>query len=144
MAPKKISKTRQKIHQLYEENELANLEANKTRARSFSVGTTTGGIIEVSMRGDYSHLWYLLQPVEAVEMINQLAAASGLEVAMRPRQDFATWRGWDTETPGGTFWIGAAPWQLGEEDRLKIEESKIKNIKSIEPVKDESDVDDKK
>ena len=149
MAPKKTSKTRQKIHQLYEENELANLESNRNRARSFSVGTTTCGILEISMRGDYSHLWYILQPVEAVEIINQLAAATGLEVAMRPRQDFATWRGWDTDTPNGAFWVGAAAWQLKEEDRLKIEETKMKNIKSIEPVnendevKEESEVNDK-
>lgn len=140
MAAKKVSSTRKKIHQLYEENELANLESNKTRARSFSVGTTTGGIIEISLRGDYGHLWYLLQPVEAVEMIHQLAAAAGLEIAMRPRQDFATWRGWDTETPSGTFWVGAAPWQLTEEERLKIEAAKMKNIKAIESTKDEGEL----
>lgn len=138
MAQKKLSKTRQKIHQIYEENELANLESNKYRARSFTVGTTTGGILEVGMRGDYGHLWYLLQPVEAVEIIGQLAAAAGIEIAMRPKQDFSAWRSWDTSLPSSTFWVGAAPWQLAEEERLKLEETKAKNIKALESGEDQS------
>lgn len=137
MAPKKVSKTRQKIHELYEENELANLQQTQTRARSFTVGTTTGGIIEVGMRGDFANLWYLLQPVEAVEIINQLAAAAGLEIAMRPRQDFATWRGWDTSLPPSVHWMGAAPWQLSEEDRAQLEAAKAKNIKAIEQSRED-------
>ena len=137
MAPKKVSKTRQKIHELYEENELANLKQTQTRARSFTVGTTTGGIIEVGMRGDFANLWYLLQPVEAVEIINQLAAAAGLEIAMRPRQDFATWRGWDTSLPPSVHWMGAAPWQLSEEDRAQLEAIKAKNIKAIEQSRED-------
>jgi hypothetical protein len=137
MAQKKLSKTRQKIHQIYEENELANLESNKYRARSFTVGTTTGGILEVGMRGDYGHLWYILQPVEAVEIIGQIAAAAGIEIAMRPKQDFSAWRSWDTSLPNSTFWVGAAPWQLPEEERYKIEEAKAKNIKAIESGEDQ-------
>jgi hypothetical protein len=139
MTQRKVSKTRQKIQSIYEENELASLEQNKSRARSFSVGTTTGGVIEVSMRGDYSNLWYLLQPVEAVEMINQLAAASGIEVAMRPRQDFASWRSWDTSLPGSVHWMGTAPWQINEEEREKLEAAKAKNLKAIEESKNESE-----
>ena len=139
MAQRKVSKTRQKIQNLYEENELASLEQNRTRARSFSIGATTGGIIEVSMRGDYSNLWYLLQPVEAVEMINQLAAAAGIEVAMRPRQDFASWRSWDTSLPPSVHWMGSAPWQLSDEAREQLEAVKAKNIKSIEESKNESE-----
>lgn len=136
MAPKKVSKTRQQIHELYEENELANLKANQTRARSFSVGTTTGGIIEIGMRGDHANLWYLLQPVEAVEIIQQIAAAAGLEVALRPRQDFASWRSWDTSLPPSVHWVGTAPWQLGEQQRAELEAAKAKNIKSIEEAKE--------
>lgn len=139
MAAKKVSKTRQKIHELYEENELANLKQSQTRARSFTVGTTTGGIIEVGMRGDFANLWYLLQPVEAVEIINQLAAAAGLEIAMRPKQDFSTWRGWDTSLPSSAHWIGAAPWQLSEEQREELEAVKAKNIKAIEQSKDDDE-----
>ena len=137
MAPKKVSKTRQKIHEIYEENELANLKQSQTRARSFTVGTTTGGIIEVGMRGDFANLWYLLQPVEAVEIINQLAAASGLEIAMRPKQDFSTWRGWETSLPSSIHWMGTAPWQLNEEQRAELEAVKAKNIKAIEQSKED-------
>lgn len=139
MAAKKVSKTRQQIHQLYEENELANLKQAQTRARSFTVGTTTGGIIEVGMRGDFANLWYLLQPVEAVEIINQLAAAAGLEIAMRPKQDFSTWRGWDTSLPPSVHWVGAAPWQLSNEQRGELEAIKAKNIKAIEQSKDNAE-----
>lgn len=139
MAQRKVSKTRQKIQEIYEQNELASLEQNKTRARSFTIGTTTGGIIEVSMRGDYSNLWYLLQPVEAIEIINQLAAAAGVEVAMRPRNDFASWRSWDTSLPPSVHWMGTAPWQLSDEAREQLEAAKAKNIKSIEESQNESE-----
>jgi hypothetical protein len=138
MAQRKVSKTRQKIQEVYEQNELASLEQNRSRARSFSIGAASGGIIEVSMRGDFSNLWYLLQPVEAVEMINQLAAAAGIEVAMRPRQDFASWRSWDTSLPPSVHWMGSAPWQLSDEAREQLEAAKAKNIKSIEESKNES------
>jgi hypothetical protein len=135
MAPKKISRTRQKIHDVYEENEYASLKQNQTRARSLTVGTTTGGIIEVGMRGDLANLWYLLHPVEAVEIIEQLAAAAGLQVAMRPKQDFTSWRSWDTTIPGCTHWVGAAPWQLSDEQREYLTEVRAKNIQAIEESK---------
>lgn len=131
MTQKKLSKTRQKIHELYEQNELANLLENQTRARSLTIGTANGGIIEVGLRGDNIRLWYLLQPTEAVEIINQLAAAAGLEIAMRPRQDFASWRSWDTSLPPSVQWMGAAPWQLSDEQRAELEAAKAKNIKAI-------------
>jgi hypothetical protein len=137
MAQKKLSKTRQEIHSLYEANELANLKQNQTRARSLSVGTAGGGVIELNMRGDFSNLWYQMQPTEAIEIIGQLAAASGIEIAMRPRQDFASWRSWDATLPASVAWMGAAPWQLSEEDRALLAEHKAKNIKSIE-ASDES------
>lgn len=136
MSPKKISETRKKIHDIYEENEYASLIQGQTRARSLTVGTTTGGIIEVGMRGDHSNLWYLLHPVEAVEIIEQLASAAGLQVAMRPKQDFTTWRSWDTTTPATAHWVGAAPWQLTDEQREHLSEIRTKNIKAIEESKE--------
>ena len=139
MAQRKVSKTRQKIQEVYEQNELAALEQNRSRARSFSIGAASGGIIEVSMRGDYYNLWYLLQPVEGIEIINQLAAAAGVEVAMRPRNDFASWRSWDTSLPPSVHWMGSAPWQMSEEEREKLESVKAKNIKAIEESKNESE-----
>lgn len=138
MAQRKVSKTRQKIQNLYEENELASIQQSQTRARSFTIGSACGGIIEVSMRGDFSNLWYLLQPVEAVEVINQLAAAAGIEVAMRPRQDFASWRSWDTSLPASVHWMGSAPWQLSDEAREQLEEVKAKNLKAIKESENES------
>jgi len=135
MTSKKISETRQKIHDLYEENEYASLKQNQSRARALTIGNTTGGIIEVSMRGDFSHLWYSLHPVEAVEIIEQLAAAAGLQVAMRPKQDFTSWRSWDTTIPGSAHWLGAAPWQLPDEEREYLGEVRAKNVQAIEESK---------
>jgi hypothetical protein len=117
MAQKKLSDTRQKIHEINEQNELANLLENQTRARSLTIGTANGGVIEVGMRGDNSHLWYLLDPTEAVEIISQLAAAAGLEIAMRPRQDFASWRSWDTSLA----WIGDVSWNPSDNQRSELE-----------------------
>ena len=136
MPQKKVSKMRQKIQETYEESEYANIKQNQTRARSFTIGTAGGGIIEVSMRGDFSNLWYLLHPVEAVEMIEQLAAAAGLQVALRSKQDFSSWRSWDTTIPGSAHWIGSAPWQLSDDDRNYLTEMKEKNIKVIEQSKE--------
>jgi len=132
MPQKKLSKTRQEIHKLYEENELANLKQNQTRGRSLTVGTAGGGIVELIIRGDFTSLWYQMQPTEAIEIIGQLAAATGVEIAMRPRQDFASWRSWDPTLPANVAWMGAAPWQLSEEDRALLAEHKAKNIKAIE------------
>jgi hypothetical protein len=105
------SKIREKINQIYEENEYANLVQNKNRSRSITVGTAFGGSVEVSMRGDYHQLWATLQPVEVVELIEQLASGVGLQVAMRPKQDFAAWRGWNVDEDN-RYWAGAAPWQI--------------------------------
>ena len=132
MTKDKKSDTRKKIEQIYEENELANLEQNRTRARSFTIGCAGGGIIEVGLRGDYSNLWYLLQPVEAIEMMYQLAAASGVEIIMRPRNDFSSWRSWDPSINADTYWVGAAAWQLSQEKRELLQEERNKNIKNIE------------
>jgi hypothetical protein len=132
MPQKKLSKTRQEIHRQYEENELADLKQRQTRARSLSVGTAGGGLIELNMRGDFANLWYQMQPTETVELINQLAASIGVEIAMRPRQDFASWRSWDLTLPASISWVGTAPWQLSEEDRALLAEHKAKNIKAIE------------
>jgi len=132
MAQKKLSRTRQKIHDVYEENELASIKQNQTRARSFTLGTANGGVVEINMRGDFSSLWFQMQPTEAVEIIGQLAAAVGVEVAMRPRNDFSSWRSWDPSLPASVQWMGSAPWQLTDEQRLELEAAKSKNIKTIE------------
>lgn len=141
MAQKKLSKTRKEIHAIYEQNELASLKQIQTRANSFSIGTAGGGVIEVGLRGDFANLWYLIQPVESVEIIQQIAAAAGLEVAIRPRQDFASWRGWDTSLPASVFWMGASPNQIEEEERKKLGEVKKQQQekKLLEEQKKEND-----
>lgn len=128
------SEIKKRIEELEDESNLASLKQNQTRARSFTVGSAGGGVLELGMRGDFATLWYLVQPVEVVEIINQLAAAAGLEVATRPRQDYASWRGWDTSLPPSVHWMGAAPWQLSEEDRALL--SEVKQNKKLSESKD--------
>lgn len=71
------------------------LKETDTRARSLTVGTAFGGALEVSMRGDGgAHMWAILQPVEAVEVLHQMAAAVGCHLNLTPRYDFAAWRNW--------------------------------------------------
>ena len=129
---KEISQTRKKIHEFYEEQEYLSIQQNTNRARSVTVGTAFGGIVELIMRSDYATVWAQLQPVEAIELMEQIAAGCGVEIAMRPKQNFSTWRSWDTSLPTSVAWMGAAPWQLSDEQRLELEATKSKNIKAIE------------
>lgn len=65
------------------------------RARSVCVGTAFGGVTEISMRcDDGSTVWALMQPVEAIELIHQLAANVGCHINLQPRRDFSSWRDW--------------------------------------------------
>lgn len=65
------------------------------RARSLTVGTAFGGAVEVTMRrNDASYTYAILQPVEAIEFIHQLAASAGCHIHITPRRDFAAWRNW--------------------------------------------------
>lgn len=85
------------------------LEENRSgdffRARSVSVGTAFGGTVEITMRrNDGTVVWAPLQPVEAIELIHQLAASVGCHLHLTPRRDFAAWR----------------EWQVTEEERLHL------------------------
>lgn len=135
MPKKEESEIRKKINKVYEENEYANLQQNRNRARSVTVGTAFGGTIEINMRGDYHSLWCLLNPVEALELAEQLAAASGVQIAMRPKDDFSAWRGWDVDNVKHIHWKGVAPWQINQEDK-ELEASK--EPKKLPPGKEES------
>lgn len=71
------------------------------RARGITVGTAFGGTVEISMRradGDTTHS--ILQPVEAIEIIHQLAACVGCHLQLVPRNDFASWRDWRVDENG--------------------------------------------
>lgn len=82
------------------------------RARSLTIGNIGGGGVEVSLRNEYNHLHIPLQPVEVIEYIEQLAAAIGVYVALKPKYDFASWRSWD-HMDGDSFVRGSAPDLLG-------------------------------
>lgn len=70
-------------------------QANLNRARGVTVGTCFGGTIELSMRHpNGTVIWTPLQPVEAIELIHQLAASVGCHLILKPRNDFASWRQW--------------------------------------------------
>ena len=120
----------EKLKKLSQEREIHHREVNeKTRARSLTVGTAGGGILEISLRSDYyGAIWYQLHPVEAVEVIGQIAAAAGLEVGIRPRKDFATWRPWDSPLPGSVHWMGTAAYQLKEEEQRTLFEMKKEEL----------------
>jgi len=77
---------------------IENREGDFNRARSVSVGTCFGGSTELLMRMNSGQtVWAAMQPVEVIELLHQLAANVGCHVALKPRQDFASWRKWKTE-----------------------------------------------
>lgn len=83
------------LAELQNEQDVLNFKSNLSRARSVVVGTAFGGLTEVSMRGDGGrNLWCILQPVEVIELIHQLAANAGCHIALKPRDDFSSWREW--------------------------------------------------
>ena len=85
----------EKLRQMESEMDLENRESNRNRARSITVGTAFGGTAEIMMRGDGGrHLWCVMQPVEVVELIHQLAANVGCSADLKPRKDFSSWRDW--------------------------------------------------
>ena len=127
-----VSELRERIELLCAENEYLSLKQNRNRARSITVGTAFGGIVEISMRSDAASVYAQIQPTEGVELIEQLAAGLGIEIAMRPKQDFASWRGWEDvigqRVPLDRIaWKGAAAWQLyeGEELEKKYHENQL-------------------
>ncbi len=115
------SEFRKKINAMAEENEYLNLQQNKNRARSITCGTSFGGTLEINMRGDHHSMWCTMTPVEALELAEQLAAACGVQVALRPKQDFSAWRGWDIENTDFNHLKGSAPFQVA---RLEAEKEK--------------------
>lgn len=86
---------KKKLQDIQRKQDEANFASSLNRARSITVGTCFGGTTELMMRGnDGSVLWCPMQPVEIIELIHQLAANVGCHVALKPREDFASWRQW--------------------------------------------------
>lgn len=76
-----------------------------TRARSVTVGTAFGGTIEISMRRpDNVSVHAILQPVETIELIHQIAAAVGCHIHIKPRSDFSSWRRWNENNSSALGW----------------------------------------
>jgi hypothetical protein len=86
---------KQRLKELEEYKTLRDRMAASTRAMSITVGTAFGGTTEVAMRGESGQtLWCVMQPVEVIELIHQLSANVGCHIALKPREDFASWRQW--------------------------------------------------
>ena len=91
----KKSELNKKIKELHYEQQWRDIQSNSLRARAISVGTLFGGTTEIIMRGDGDlRLWCVMQPVEVIELIHQLAANVGCHIHIQPRKDFASWRDW--------------------------------------------------
>lgn len=83
------------IEDFSRQQDVYNITEAANRARSVTVGTAFGGTTELTMRrGDGSFTFAILQPVEAIELIHQLAANVGCHLQLVPRKDFASWRDW--------------------------------------------------
>jgi len=117
------------------EFEIGEINAAQTRARSISVGAACGGFIEISVRTDYTTVYMQLQPIEAVELINTLAAQCGLDVATRPREDYATWRCWNPDTLADKAQTGLGAWQLSDGARERLQADK--RIKEVQVKENE-------
>ena len=88
-------KRQKKLDEILLKQEVANFAGELTRARSVTVGTAFGGTTEISMRSaNGNHVWCLMQPVETIELIHQLAANVGCHIQLKPRDDFSSWRDW--------------------------------------------------
>lgn len=91
----KKSEAIKKLQEIEAQYEVENRASSINRARSIVAGTAFGGTTEIMMRGDGGrHLWCVMQPVEVIELIRQLAANVGCDVDLKPRRDFASWRDW--------------------------------------------------
>ena len=86
---------KKKRQEIANRQEIENYEASASRARSITVGTCFGGTTEIMMRGEGGrYMWCAMQPVEVTELLHQLAANIGCHIALKPRDDFASWREW--------------------------------------------------
>jgi len=97
----------QKLKKIEEDLGVLSAKANLYRGRSITVGPAGNGVIEISIRADGATVWYQMYPVEAVEFLEQMAAACGLYVATRPKNDFASWRDWKETNLEDYSWRGA-------------------------------------
>ena len=143
MNEKELAKKRQ---ELINRQELENFESNLNRARSVTVGTAFGGTTEIMMRGDGGrHMWCVMQPVEVIELIHQLSANVGCHIAMKPRDDFGSWRDWRVSEAEKYHLNGHAPFvndmavfqQLGASGFNQTEAEAVMNFLAAQKVSSE-------
>lgn len=107
------NKTKLKVLQIARQadvqRELDSNVSTRSRARSVTVGTSFGGTTEISMRSDAGNTWCVMNPVEVTELIHQLAANIGCHIAIKPRDDFASWREWRVSEAERKHLNGHAP-----------------------------------
>jgi len=129
----KRSEAKRKIEEMQLEMEIDNRASNLNRARSVTVGTAFGGTTEIMMRTDGGrHIWCVMQPVEVIELIHQLAANVGCHLQLKPREDFSSWRDWKVTEEEKLHYNGWAPFvndlaphmQIGA-NMQKYEEEKL-------------------
>tara|TARA_R110002126_G_scaffold4598_1_gene24280 strand:- start:1265 stop:1693 length:429 start_codon:yes stop_codon:yes gene_type:complete len=83
---------------------LSQLNAEDCRAQTLSIGNAGGGTSEITMRSTSgTFLWNTYQPAEVIEFIHQLAANIGCHIHIAPREDFASWRNWDSTATWAPF-----------------------------------------
>lgn len=93
--PKSAREHQADFKELDQKMGLENRMGDFNRARSVTVGTAFGGTTEIGMRcNDGRFVWALMQPVETIELIHQLAANVGCHIQLAPRRDFSSWRDW--------------------------------------------------
>jgi len=111
------------------EQQLESIKANKTRAQSITIGTAGGGAVEIIMRsGSGKFLWNTYQPVEVMELINQLSAGIGCHIQIVPRQDFGSWRDWKMSPEELEYARGMQPFQgVGHAPHPKYELEKLRS-----------------
>lgn len=106
----KKHEAKQKISSIQNQEQVENITSNLNRSRSIAVGTSFGGTTEISMRGNGDRFLYcIMQPVEVIELIHQLAANVGCHIALRPRDDFGSWREWRVSEAEKKHLNGHAP-----------------------------------
>lgn len=124
------------------EQAFRNLKSNASRARAITVGTAFGGTTEISIRGDGGDtLWCLMQPVEVIELINQLSANIGCHIHIQPRKDFSSWREWNLTEAEKLHYKGHVPfvndmspfYQVGVNgvDQELIERLKVEGFQGV-------------
>ena len=89
----------EKLEDQHRDHVIRSKEADRFRAQSLMVGTAGGGDSEITMRGiNGDYLWGAYHPAEMIEIINQMAAAIGCHIAIKPREDFSSYREWKALT----------------------------------------------